>query len=163
MIDGISLFLDQQTTASTDGRAQFWHPDFSSQAAYDRSVGPNRARLAHILGVVDARDSSPALEYVSSPRTPGKVADAARFSAYAVRWSVFAGIHGEGLLLEPKGLVTAQIVAVPDADQTPEEIAGIVPGLPPSAQFARILAESGCRVIIPTLVDRSDKYSAIRS
>src|SRR5947208_1562889 len=70
------------------------------------------------------------------------------------------GVAGEGLLLKPTGRApAADVVAIPDADQTPEMIAGLVPGVPAESQFARRLAESGCRVVIPTLIDRSDTFS----
>ena len=52
-------------------------------------------------------------------------------------------------------------MAIPDADQTPEQIAGLAPGVAPESQFARRLAESGCRVLVPALVDRGDTLSAI--
>ena len=38
---------------------------------------------------------------------------------------------------------------------------GLQPGLPPQAQFARRLAESGGCVLVPTLLDRGDTHSAI--
>ncbi|MHB1556508.1 MAG: alpha/beta hydrolase family protein, partial [Isosphaeraceae bacterium] len=40
-------------------------------------------------------------------------------------------------------------------DQTPEQLAGLVPGVPPSSQVARRLVGSGCRVLVPTLIDRT--------
>ena len=49
---------------------------------------------------------------------------------------------------------------MPDADQTPEMIAGLVEGVPAESQFARRLAESGCRVLVPALVDREHRSSA---
>jgi len=77
-----------------------------------------------------------------------------------VRWPVLPGVYGEGLLLEPtKGEPKACVVAIPDADQTPEMIVGLAPGLSKESQFARILAEQGHRVVIPTLVNREDTYS----
>ena len=33
------------------------------------------------------------------------------------------------------------------------------PGLNPKSQFARLLAEQGCQVIVPTLIDRQDTWS----
>ena len=47
------------------------------------------------------------------------------------------------------------IIVIPDADQTPEELAGLVPGVPPESQVARRLAESGYHVIVPALIDRT--------
>ena len=57
-------------------------------------------------------------------------------------------LYAEGLLLEPKDDRTrpkACIVAIPDADQTPEMISGPTRGSPRESQFARLLwADSGC-------------------
>jgi dienelactone hydrolase len=59
------------------------------------------------------------------------------------------------LLLQPHaGKGVAQVVAIPDPTQTPEQIAGLEEGLVPDRQFARQLAESGCRVVIPTIIGR---------
>src|SRR5205085_11332512 len=52
-----------------------------------------------------------------------------------------------------------RVVAIPDADQTPEMLVGLAPGLAPEAQFARRLAENGCQVIVPVVVDRQDTWS----
>src|SRR5205823_12925204 len=53
----------------------------------------------------------------------------------------------------------ARVVGIPDADQTPEMVAGLAPGLAPESQWARRLAENGCQVIIPVLVNRQDNWS----
>ncbi|MCX7048471.1 MAG: dienelactone hydrolase family protein, partial [Candidatus Sumerlaeota bacterium] len=82
----------------------------------------------------------------------------ARYEVLAVRWPVMRRVHGEGLLLVPIGKpVVADIIVVPDADQTPEMIAGLSDGAPDAAQYARRLVESNCRVLIPALVDRQMK------
>ncbi|MCX7050210.1 MAG: hypothetical protein NTX50_32590 [Candidatus Sumerlaeota bacterium] len=82
----------------------------------------------------------------------------ARYEVLAVRWPVMRRVHGEGLLLVPIGKpVVADIIVVPDADQTPEMLAGLSAGLPDTAQYARRLVESNCRVLIPALVDRELK------
>ena len=48
----------------------------------------------------------------------------------------------------------ANIIALPDAGLTPEQIAGISPGVPAESQFARRLAENGYQVLIPVLISR---------
>ena len=53
----------------------------------------------------------------------------------------------------------ASVVAIPDADWTPEQLAGLAEGLPAHAQFARRLAENRCRVLVPTLIDRANTFS----
>src|SRR5262249_22846298 len=99
------------------------------------------------------------LEYISTTSASAKVAETEKLSIYAVRWPVFNGVYGEGLLLEPKGTIAARIVAVPDADVTPEMLTGLTPGLKPESQFARRLAENGCQVVVPVLINRGDTWS----
>src|SRR5581483_3725826 len=74
---------------------------------------------------------------------------------------VWDGVYGEGLLLEPDRPPVARVIAIPDADWSPEAIAGLSPGASPAAQFARRLAESGCQVLVPVLIDRRDTWSGI--
>ena len=62
----------------------------------------------------------------------------------------FGDVTGEGLLLVPtNGKPVANIVAIPDCNQTPEQLVGLAPGVPSESQYARRLAESGCRVMVP--------------
>ena len=44
---------------------------------------------------------------------------------HAVRWAVLPGVDAEGLLIEPKEKAKANVVAIPHADQLPEELAGL--------------------------------------
>src|SRR5579871_2688500 len=159
MVEGIDKYLMRELAASVERRKQYWKPDFSSVEAYRKSVQPNRERLRKILGVVDQRVSPVVMEYVSEGTTSPLVAETETYKVYSVRWPVLPGVDGEGLLLEPKGKVTAQVVALPDADWTPEMAVGLAPGVPKEAQFARRLAENGCRVIVPVLIDRKDTWS----
>ncbi|APW60970.1 hypothetical protein [Paludisphaera borealis] len=155
LVDGVDRFLLRKTAESVARRAGGWKRDFSSHAAYEKSVEPNRKRLAHILGVRDPRTPFDAPELVGTTDRPALVGKGTNFEVFAVRWPAFGDVHGEGLLLVPTGRPkVADVVAIPDADQTPEQIAGLAPGVAPESQYARRLAESGCRVIVPTLVDR---------
>ena len=54
----------------------------------------------------------------------------------------------EGLLLEPAGRPVARVVALPDADGG-------------GAELAYRLAENGCLVLVPTMIDRRDTWSGI--
>jgi len=159
MVAGIDAFLLRETEKSIAARTNFWKRDLSSRDAYEKSVAPNRERFREYIGAVDKRLPVAALEYVSSTTSPAKVAETDSFTVFAVRWPVFEGVFGEGLLLQPKSRVLARIVALPDADQTPEQITGLAPGVPVESQFARRLAENGCQVLVMTLVDRKDTHS----
>src|SRR5262249_20204876 len=159
MVAGIDKYLTRELAASVEKRKAHWKPDFSSAEAYAESVEPNRKRLKKILGMVDERKGFDDIEYVGGPKTPSLVAERDLSKLHAIRWPVFEGVDGEGLLLEPKEKVVAQVVAIPDADWTPEMLVGLAPGVPKESQFARRLAENGCRVIVPVLIDRQDTFS----
>ena len=161
MVAGIDRFLLRETADSIARRPRHWQPDRSSAAAYQASLAPNRQRLAKIIGAFEPREKITAVEILATTDDPGIVGEGENFVALAVRWPALRGVCGEGLLLKPKqGRVVADVVAIPDADQSPEQLAGLVAGIPPESQFARRLAESGCRVLVPALIDRADAYSA---
>ncbi|HVM51476.1 MAG TPA: prolyl oligopeptidase family serine peptidase [Candidatus Acidoferrum sp.] len=162
MVAGIDKFLTREAEQSLAGREKFWHRDFSSAQAYSVSVQTNRQHLRRIIGAVDERLPVTALEFVSSTASPAKVGETALFTAQAVRWPVFEGVFGEGLLLEPKAAPIACVVAIPDADQTPEMLAGLAPGLAPERQWTRRLAENGCCVLVPVTISRDDAASGNR-
>jgi dienelactone hydrolase len=159
MVAGIDKFLMREIKKSVSLRKQYWNRDASSPEAWEKSLEPNRARLRKILGVVDERLPVTALEYVGDTATPAMVAESSTFTVYAVKWQVLKGVYGEGLLLQPKGAIKAYVVAIPDADQTPEMLVGLAPGIKPENQFARRLAEQGCLVVVPTLINRDSTWS----
>jgi dienelactone hydrolase len=162
LVDGADAFLLRRIEASVAERAKHWRRDLSSREAYDRSIEPNRQRLAHVLGVRDPRVPFDGLELLDTTARPALVGRGEGYEIFAVRWPAFADVYGEGLLLEPTGRKPlAQIVAVPHCDQTPEMLCGLVEGIAPESQFARRLAESGCRVVVPMLIDRSEKTRGI--
>jgi dienelactone hydrolase len=159
MVAGIDQFLLRETERALETRATFWKRDFASREAHEKSIQPNRERLRTILGAEDTRLPVNALEFVETSAHPSRVGETERYTVFAVRWPVFEGVQGEGLLLRPKGAARARVVALPDADQTPEMPAGLAPGVPAESHFARRLAENGCEVLVPTLVDRQDTHS----
>jgi dienelactone hydrolase len=159
MVGGIDRFLLRETASAVSNRTKLWQRDFSSPDAYVKSVATNRERLRMIIGAVDKRLPVDWLEYDSSTTSPALVAETELFTVHAVRWRVLEGVFGEGLWLKPKNPAVARVVAIPDADQTPEMSAGLAQGLAPERQFARRLAENGCEVLVPVLVNRQDTWS----
>ena len=113
-----------------------------------------------IIGLVDERVAFNALTLDATTDRPSLVAKGSGYEVHTVRWPVLDGVDAEGLLLQPDRTPVANVVALPDADWTPEVLAGLPqPGLSPAAQFARRLAENGCRVLVPALIDRRDTWS----
>ncbi len=154
LVDGVDRFLLKKTEESVARRPAFWKRDVSSPEAYTASVAPNRERLRQILGVRDPRVPFEAMELVGTTAQPALIARGQGYDVFAVRWPAFGDVHGEGLLLVPTGRKVADVVAIPDADQTPEQLVGLAEGIAPASQFARRLAEIGCRVVVPVLIDR---------
>ncbi len=151
--DGV---LDDAIRRAQEARPKRWHRDLSSVENYNRSIATNRVRFAEIIGVRDPRVDVESPTLVATLEEPALIARGATYDVLRVSWPAFGEVHGEGLLLEPTGRdPIAAVVAIPDCTQTPEQVAGIQPGVAPESQFARRLAESGCRVVVPVLIDRT--------
>jgi dienelactone hydrolase len=156
LVAGVDKFLLREIEAAGKNRERFFRRDMATVRGYTEGLEPNRKRLAHILGMRDSRHSITTPEYIATIDQPALVGRGGSYNIFAVRWPAFADVHGEGLLLVPaKGKAVADVVAIPDADVTPEQLTGLMPGVPPGVQYARRLAESGCRVLVPTLIDRT--------
>ena len=121
MMDGLHRFSERQIARSVEQRGKHWQRDTSSAAAYDASVRPNRERFRHIIGLADARVPV-RMERWGDDERPALIAETARYQVYQVRWPVLDGVWGEGLLLQPRGKAVAHVVALPDADRTPEQL-----------------------------------------
>ena len=179
MIEVLDGYVTDAIADSLEKRGTLWHRDYSSHEAYAESVEPNRERLRKQIGCLDERLPIEVLNYVATTRTGAQIAETDSYTVSRVRWQVFDDVEGEGLLLDPiNGMWTSQIVALPDADWLPEMIAGVTeerpPGLHPVTRgttrfwetgkglsyFAGRLAEAGCRVVVPLLINRDDTYSA---
>jgi dienelactone hydrolase len=168
MVDGIHQFLLRGIQSAAQERARLWQRDYHSAEAYSRSVEANRERFRQIIGAVDPRAGVRAPELLATTVASAEVSRASGYKVYTVSWPVFDrvvadfdGLAAEGLLLQPEGKPVARVVAVPDADWTPEMLVGLAPGVAPEAQFARRLAENGCQVIIPVIINRDDAFSGI--
>jgi dienelactone hydrolase len=168
MVDGIHRFLLAETQRQATNRAQLWSLDTSSQQRYAQSVALNREHLRQIIGAVDPRVNPQAPEPLYSFPGQSEIAQGPGYKIYSIRWQVFAPVTADssemwatGLLLQPDDEPVARVVALPDADWSPEMLAGIVAGVHRKAQFARRLAEHQVQVVVPLIIDRDDKYSGI--
>ncbi|HEY2146768.1 MAG TPA: hypothetical protein VGH32_02450 [Pirellulales bacterium] len=160
MVEGIDHYLNHKLAESPDRRKAAWKWDYTPQSSPPTTDNSYRKRLRTILGVVDARVPKIEVQYIATTDESSLVAKTSKYEIHAVRWPVLPGVDAEGLLLEPKEKPIALIVALPDADWTPEMFVGLAPGVPVTKQFPRLLAENGCRVLVPTLIDRGDTWSA---
>lgn len=162
MVDGIRQDLLARTATARKRRLQTGTPTTTSLSAWRQWLQPRRRRLARMLGVgCDQRIANGQLRRLSAvDAADTAVARGPGFTAHAVVWPVFDGLNGEGLLLRPTGRSRAHVVCLADADQTPEQICGLAPGVPRKQQVARRLVENGCAVVVPQMVDRDCRHSA---
>lgn len=163
MVDGIDRFLLRKIEESSGKRARFWTWDATSKEAHASNIERNRIRLRQILGWRDLPGDSRELEVLSTSLDSPTIAEDETVKVVAVRWESQPDVHSEGLLLVPKGRNkhVADVVAVPDSTQTPEMLCGLAPGVAPESRFPLRLARSGCRVLIPTLIDRGAAHKQI--
>lgn len=162
MIRGVDRFLLRELEQSIAARSDRWRRDTSSPAAYAASVEPNRADLRKMLGLSEQRNPCPELELVTTTTRSSLVGRNPTCEIHMARWESDDGIHGEGLLLRPVGRPPiAGVVALPDCEQTPEMLAGLAPGIDAGSLFALKLADSGCLVLVPTLINRRMDLSVI--
>jgi dienelactone hydrolase len=128
MLAGIDAWLDFETFNSAKSRPNPPRPD----------------GLRKILGVVDERAAFTTLSPEAALAAPAEVHTGPAYRVRRVRWPVLAGLDAQGLLFDPAGTPKVRIVALPDADQAPEQI-----------EWPHRLAASGCQVIVVALVDRA--------
>ncbi len=157
MVEGIDRFALRELASARQQRHRRWKLDYTSRDVYEQSLTPYRKRFAERIGAIDRRVEARGIELITTTTQSSLVAENEHFQVHAARWPVLDGIWAEGLFLQPKSRVVARVVAIPDADWTPEMIAGLEAC---DSTFAGDLAAMGCEVLVPTLVNRDSKFSA---
>ena len=141
MVDGIDRFCLKAIADSRAARAAKWTLDTTSTEAYLQSVKANRQRFRTIIGAVDVRVPTTGLELEAAVGRSTGIAESPVWTAHPVRWRVLEGVTGVGLYFKPKrGPALARVIALPDADWTPEQFAGLAEGLPAELQAPRTAA-----------------------
>lgn len=170
IIDGVRLYHEKRLASLKPQRENYWNRSFSNSKTYSLSIEPNRNHFRKILGAIDER------EPVSMVKG-SKVGETDKYVIFEVRWSVLkevqpllssqewplldvpTKIYGEGLLIEPKVKSKGYVVALPDADQDPESLVGLNQNINANSQFPRHLAENGFTVVVPVVIDRTNRWS----
>jgi dienelactone hydrolase len=154
LMDGAHRFVERQIDEMQARVPRFWKYDAASSSAWTDALDDNRQRLREIIGAVDPRVPG-SFERFGDEDNPALVAETPGYRVFQVRWGVLEGVSAEGLLVVPSKPASAHLVVLPDGTQTPEQTLGLAPGLDPPRQFARILADSGCELLIPVVLQRT--------
>ncbi len=140
-------YYTRRCEQSDEEIARRWHRDFSSLAAYEASVAPNREHLLTLLGGWPWERGELAPD--------GLVID--RCAAYTVSRvfiTIFEDVRLDFLLLVPNGLTgpAPVIIAQHGLGSTPEDACGFVPDPGCYNAFGSRLAEMGYVVAAPRMM-----------
>jgi cephalosporin-C deacetylase-like acetyl esterase len=151
MMVGLHKFVEAKIATAIQKRDFQWDRDTSSREAYEKSIAPNRQRLRKVIGLVDQRVPVH-LERIAEDDQSAMVLERPNGRVFRVRWTVLDGVTAEGLLIEPIQSPIAHVIVLPDAGQTPEELAL-------GQRFVWDLVAARVQVMIPVLIDRTDRWS----
>jgi len=157
MVSGIGTWLDTKTLENQTLRNDKFLSNAKKDSLDPKVLEQKKLTLKKILGIIDAPKSTEDLELLETLNNPALIFENKQYKILKIRWQVIEGLHGEGLLIEPKGKPIAQIVAIPPPDIIPESFCGLTNDK--SIPMGKILADLGCRVIVPTLIDRKQGFS----
>lgn len=154
LLNGAHRFVEVKIEEAKSERTQDWTKGLSSNEQKEPFLSEKRDKLRSILGIVPQPATGQNIEIIANVSDPVAVAETKTYTIYQIKWPYLEGMFGEGLLLRPKNNPKGHVVVLPDADQLPEQLAGLSPGLAEGSQMARHLAENGFEVIVPTLINR---------
>jgi len=161
LMDGAHRFIERRIEQTARARRQSWPAENASAKIWNQSAQSHRERLQRIIGAVDQR-LPPQLEYFGNTPDQTIVFRNAQFHVGQVRWPVLPGVWGEGLLISPEETAVAGVVAVPDADQTPEQLLGMTAQKWSGSRLVRRLIAARVEVLIPALVSRDILFRNFR-
>lgn len=156
LVDGVDRFLIRELDASVAKRVQKWPTPHGPDGKYDEAVEGLRNELKERIGMRDLRMHPTDFQVQSlASGTANSIRTKDGMVARWVRWPVFEGVDGEGLLVSPTEDVSKGIqfcaVLFCDAGKNPENLCGIGEG---SSTTAFDLAVQGGLVLIPQPISR---------
>jgi len=159
MVAGINRFALRALQDSRAARSALWRGRLDEPGDHEQRLAEMRARFATIIGAVDERVAAPEIELIATLEQDSVVGRGTNYVVHAVRWKVLEGVSAEGLLLQPNNRVRGRVVALPDADWTPEMSVGLQAGTENVPHIPAVLAEGGMQVLVPMLINRDDTLS----
>ncbi len=157
MVTGIGTWLDIKILENETLRNEKFVSNAKKDFLDPKVLEQKKQILKKILGIIDSPKLTEDLELHETLNKPALIYENKHYKILKIRWQVIDGLQGEGLLIEQKGKPIAQIIAIPAPDITPESFCGLTNDK--STLMGKVLADLGCRVIIPTIIDRKQGFS----
>ncbi len=181
MVDGVDRFLLKQWDEAAVNRRGEWQELLTHSSRMRQEVPEFNDRRNQLLGMLGAQEPRVPITDVQQVHFHF-YASCRECDVYSVTWPAVRNVRGEGLLLVPhtplgfrpeernrtvaeefRSLLSigrlpnmgSVVIAIPDADQTPEALIGLTPGVAPSSQFPRQIAGAGSYVLVPFLINRA--------
>jgi dienelactone hydrolase len=152
MVAGINQYCQRLIAESPARRQARWRGNYSDLETL-------RDRFRNFIGAQDQRQTIDSdFELLAALPRSSVVARSPSVTVHTVRWAVLPGITVEALVLKPNQ-IRAAVVALPDANWTPELFCGLGEAAAGRQRFVQRLAAAGCLVVIPTLLSRSNEFS----
>ncbi|NLC82502.1 MAG: hypothetical protein GX748_15090 [Lentisphaerae bacterium] len=160
-LSGLDRFTLRETERVAAERSGHWRQRMAeggpSAAAW---LATNRAELARMLGVRDARVPFDAPETLSTLTHAAVVGRTDTHTLVRIRWPVIGDFSAEGLLLEPtQPSIAVNIVHLPHAGITPEQVLGLTNGAAAASRLGFRFPPPDCRLVVPAVISRTkSKY-----
>ncbi|HEY2572462.1 MAG TPA: dienelactone hydrolase family protein [Verrucomicrobiaceae bacterium] len=161
MVAGIDRMALQLIDDAARQRHLRWKSALADAANREAYLRDMREKLRVCIGLVDEIVPNPGLQKLSADPADKPLAETAEWSAWFVRWPVFDGVDGSGILLKPKNQVRACVVCIPDADETPQSALFNRHSLVEAAHHGTQLASLGCEVVVPMLINHDCAASGV--
>ena len=157
MVAGIDRFALKEIQRASQQRIKQWDQDVLQAENQSAAFKQKRAEFSQLIGCIDTRIPANGIHLVSQVDRSALIVSNDLFEILHVKWPVLEGLEAEGYFLRPKSKPIARIVAIPDAQWTPEQICGLSKS---PTRYAADLAALGCEVLVPAIVNRSNEFSA---
>ncbi len=156
MVAGIHQYLWLEMQKIRDQRIKSW-TEASHRSDFEEFINHKRQFLLDQLGIRGSREETN-LKVISHLDAQHKVTQK-KVHVQNIQWRVKDGIIGQGIMIRPITPVVASAIILPDADVTPEGLAGIQTHPQPWSGLAYQLAQQGWTVVVPALINRDTVYS----
>ena len=149
-------FFRNMALEAADSVQTRWKPDYSSPAAYERSIGPKREAYFDLIGHYPSAAGPFNAKSVQVYDEPG-------FTGYRLSVRVYDGVQAYGILLVPKGMRAAEKRPVVFVQHglagMPESSLGVIPNERNDAVYSRFglrLVERGYIVFAPMIATQDN-------